>query len=153
MENKKFSVACKCGPPDHLVNDLVCEITLFSIFLIVLTHSFKSIITPHLCLLKFGLNLSDDPLKGLRVQPVLLRHLLGAEDGTQQDVEEQSGVLLGHFREMVIALDDNKPAAQFSHVLYHFHRVKVRLRAKVHVEDLLSIPDEPAQVHWQDNLS
>jgi len=46
-------------------------------------------------LVKFGLDLSQQPIKSLCAKTELLSHSLRAEGGAQMDVEQQSGIFLG----------------------------------------------------------
>ena len=61
----------------------------------------------HLCLLKLCLNLSDDPLERLDGKFVHFGHPLGAEGRSKEDVEEEGGIELGLFRELVVSLHDH----------------------------------------------
>lgn len=62
----------------------------------------------HNGLIELGLNLSQQPVKGLGGQAELFCHSLGAEGGAQVDVEEQCGVLLSLFAQRVVPIHDDQ---------------------------------------------
>ena len=70
----------------------------------------------------------------------------------KEDVEEQRGIGLSLLGELVLSLHDEQPFAQFPHVLDHLQGVKVSLAPRVHMEDLLGVPNETTEVDRQGHL-
>ena len=70
-----------------------------------------------LCLLEPSLDFSDDPLEGLSRELMFLGNPPGTEGGAEEDVEEESRVLLGLQRESVSSLHDHQLTAELSNIL------------------------------------
>ena len=82
----------------------------------------------NLCLLKPCFNFTDDPLKCLNGEFVFLCHSLGAESGSEENVEEKCGIELGLLWEFIVSFHNHKLLAQVSNILNNLDEdIKVRV--------------------------
>ena len=69
----------------------------------------------YISLLVSGINLSKNPFESLSRQPVLLYHLLAAQDGSHQTADESGGVGIGLLTDTVLSFHNDELATEISH--------------------------------------